>query len=143
MKTFNLSENDILKIKELVKKWDKSSFTFAIDQMSEAWTTSLVTLLDYKKTELKERFFNMIESKFERIADFTTFKDIEFDFKKVELQKTEITTEEIKELVLNNGLTITKVIDTVIDLNGIIGVGLISLGDDLKTYVHRKIIKQQ
>ena len=45
----------------------------------------------------------------------------------------------IKELVLNEGLTITDLIDVVIDLNGIIGVGLIGLGDNMKEYIYNKI----
>lgn len=45
---------------------------------------------------------------------------------------------EIKRLILEEGLTITDVIDCVIDINGIIGVGLISLGDGLKDYVYNK-----
>jgi hypothetical protein len=48
----------------------------------------------------------------------------------------EITQEEILELLLKRGLTIEKVIDAVVDVNGIIGVGLISLGDKLQDYVH-------
>jgi hypothetical protein len=52
-----------------------------------------------------------------------------------------ITAEEIKDLVLNRGLTITNVIDTVIELNGIIGVGLITLGDQLHDYVKAKLKK--
>ena len=50
--------------------------------------------------------------------------------------------EDIKKLVLEEGLTITDVIDVVIELNGFIGVGLISLGDQLKTYVYSKIRNQ-
>jgi hypothetical protein len=42
--------------------------------------------------------------------------------------------EVIKKLVIEDGLTITSLIDTVIELNGIIGVGLISLGNDLNDY---------
>ena len=44
--------------------------------------------------------------------------------------------EKIKDLVLNEGLTISDLIDVVIDLNGIIGVGLIRLGDDIKDYLY-------
>tara|TARA_Y100001938_G_scaffold9364_1_gene11628 strand:- start:1222 stop:1377 length:156 start_codon:yes stop_codon:yes gene_type:complete len=44
--------------------------------------------------------------------------------------------ERIKDLVLNEGLTISDLIDVVIDLNGIIGVGLIRLGDDIKDYLY-------
>jgi hypothetical protein len=47
--------------------------------------------------------------------------------------------EDIKKLVLEDGLTITDVIDVVVELNGFIGVGLISLGDGLRDYCHNKI----
>ena len=46
---------------------------------------------------------------------------------------------EIKRLVLEEGLTITDVIDVVIELNGIIGVGLITLSEGLAKYVIDKI----
>ena len=49
--------------------------------------------------------------------------------------------DKIKELVLNEELTITDVIDVVVELNGIIGVGLITLGKDLDEYVRSKINK--
>jgi hypothetical protein len=45
----------------------------------------------------------------------------------------------IKQLVIDEGLTITDVIDVVVELNGFIGVGLIRLGDDLKEYLYDKI----
>lgn len=54
-----------------------------------------------------------------------------------------ITKEEIKELVLDRDLTITDVIDTVVKLNGIIGVGLITLGEGLQEYVFNKIPKNR
>ena len=53
----------------------------------------------------------------------------------------EITNEEILQLVLENNLTITRLIDVVVKHNGIIGVGLITLGDQLKEYVNSKIEK--
>lgn len=48
---------------------------------------------------------------------------------------------EIKKLVLEQGLTITDLIDAVVEINGIIGVGLISLGDGLKAHCYDKIKK--
>jgi hypothetical protein len=51
----------------------------------------------------------------------------------------EITKEGIKQLMIENNLTITKCIDVAIELNGIVGVGLITLGDQLKEYTHNKI----
>ena len=46
---------------------------------------------------------------------------------------------EIKRLVLEEGLLITDLIDVVIEINGFIGVGLISLGADLNNYITSKI----
>ena len=53
-----------------------------------------------------------------------------------------MTKEEIKELVLKRGLDVYDVIDVVIELNGLIGVGLITLGDNLKDYTVKKIQKR-
>lgn len=52
-----------------------------------------------------------------------------------------MTKEEIKKLVLEKGLTIADVIDVVVEINGIIGVGLITLGDQLKDHCTNKICK--
>ena len=41
----------------------------------------------------------------------------------------------IKKLV-KEGLTITDLIDVVVEMNGFIGVGLIRLGDGLQKYCH-------
>ena len=49
--------------------------------------------------------------------------------------------EEIKRLVLEEGLTITDLIDVVAELNGFVGVGMISLGDELNEYTKSKITK--
>lgn len=49
---------------------------------------------------------------------------------------------EIKELVLNKGLTITDLIDVVVDINAFIGVGLIRLGDNLQEYCYEKTQKE-
>ena len=56
-----------------------------------------------------------------------------------DVQSNAISMTEIDSLIVNNDLTLSKVIDRVIELNGIVGVGLISLGDDLQRYVHNKI----
>ena len=45
-----------------------------------------------------------------------------------------MTKEEIKKQILDGQLTITDVIDVVVEINGIIGVGLITLGNQLKEY---------
>ena len=46
----------------------------------------------------------------------------------------------IKKLV-EDGLTITDLIDVVVEMNGFIGVGLIRLGDGLQKYCHDKAKK--
>lgn len=58
-----------------------------------------------------------------------------------ETGQPKLSNKEILNLVLNNGLTITDVIDVVIEYNGIIGVGLITLGEQLERYVVDKISK--
>ena len=50
--------------------------------------------------------------------------------------------DKIQNLIKNEGLTITDLIDVVVEFNGIIGVGLIRLGDDLKEYCYDKIKKK-
>jgi hypothetical protein len=47
--------------------------------------------------------------------------------------------EKIKQLVLEEELTITDLIDVVIELNGIVGVGRITLGEQLKNYCFDKV----
>ncbi len=54
-----------------------------------------------------------------------------------------MTIEEVKELIMNNDLTIELVIDATIELNGIIGVGKISLGNHLKEYCFNHIERQE
>ena len=44
-------------------------------------------------------------------------------------------TQELTALVASGQLTLTDVIDIVIELNAIIGVGLISLGADIQKYI--------
>jgi hypothetical protein len=56
--------------------------------------------------------------------------------------ENKITHEEIEELIRSKGLTVQDVIDVVIDINGIIGVGLITLGGNLNNYCKSKIRKQ-
>lgn len=48
----------------------------------------------------------------------------------------EISQQEIYDLMKNRGLTVEKVLDVVIDVNGWIGVGLITLGDLFKDYIY-------
>lgn len=51
----------------------------------------------------------------------------------------DITKKEIKDLILTRGLTISDVIDCVIEINGIIGVGIITLSEDVAKYIMTKI----
>tara|TARA_R100000808_G_C2154195_1_gene165011 strand:+ start:3948 stop:4211 length:264 start_codon:yes stop_codon:yes gene_type:complete len=44
----------------------------------------------------------------------------------------------LREHLLAKDFTLTDVIDEVIDINALIGVGIISLGDDLKEYCYAK-----
>lgn len=55
------------------------------------------------------------------------------------MPEEKITHEEIKKLILERGLDLTAVIDAVIELNGFVGVGLISLSDDIAGYIRSKI----
>lgn len=50
-----------------------------------------------------------------------------------------ISNEDVKVLVMKHGLTMTQLIDVVIEINGFVGVGLISLGEDTKNYIQDKI----
>lgn len=50
--------------------------------------------------------------------------------------KNEVTKEEIRDIV-KRGMTIEMVIDQVVQANGIIGVGLVTLGDTLKEYCYK------
>lgn len=54
-----------------------------------------------------------------------------------------ITNKEILVLMKERGLTVKKCIDVVIKENGIIGVGLISLSNDISNYIrNHKILKK-
>lgn len=60
----------------------------------------------------------------------------------MEIKKNQdLSKDQIKQLVLENGLTITDLIEVVVDLNGFIGVGLITLGDQLQEFTHNLINK--
>tara|TARA_Y100000310_G_scaffold29956_1_gene28491 strand:- start:196 stop:339 length:144 start_codon:yes stop_codon:yes gene_type:complete len=44
----------------------------------------------------------------------------------------------VERQLKDEDFTLTDAIDAVVDLNGLIGVGLISLGDQLKEYCYSK-----
>lgn len=46
---------------------------------------------------------------------------------------------ELTALVADQKITLSDVIDVVIELNGIVGVGLISLGEDVEKYIVNKL----
>lgn len=48
---------------------------------------------------------------------------------------------EIERIVLEEGMIVEDVIDVVIKLNGLVGVGLVSLGDKLRDYCMAQIGK--
>ena len=48
--------------------------------------------------------------------------------------------EKIKEFMTTNKVTLTDVIDVVVEDNGFIGVGIISLGREIDEYLKRKYI---
>lgn len=52
--------------------------------------------------------------------------------------KENITKEEIKELIFKRGLTLTDVIDVVCELNGFVGVGYITFGEQIGGYIKNK-----
>jgi hypothetical protein len=89
---------------------------------------------------------NPFELSKDRIAKREDFKAAQIEAEKTSplfiANGTEISQDQIKKLILNNGLDLAKLIDAVIDLNGFIGVGLISLGDSLQKYCHNKIKPQ-
>ena len=51
--------------------------------------------------------------------------------------------EAIKELVAKGEVDIATVIDAVIDINGMVGVGLITLGDGLQNYIYQHTTMRQ
>ena len=49
----------------------------------------------------------------------------------------------LRDCLIDGDFTLTDVIDEVIDINALIGVGIISLGDHLKEYCYDKIGKRK
>ena len=52
---------------------------------------------------------------------------------------SEVKAEDINDLVMEHRFTLTKMTDWVIKANSFVGVGLISLGEDMKKYIQDKI----
>ena len=69
-------------------------------------------------------------------------QNLEFEIQQLENRKHDEQKEYMKNIEIqkiinhfkNNDFTITDIIDAIIEYNGIIGVGLISLGDSLQEY---------
>lgn len=54
-------------------------------------------------------------------------------------QKLSKRSEMIRKFMVDNKIDLTEVVDAVIESNGIVGVGLISLVDDVHAHVYDKI----
>lgn len=50
---------------------------------------------------------------------------------------------EIERLILEEGLILTDLIDVVIDINGIVGVGLVTLRDNIVQYMWQKMLDEK
>ena len=53
----------------------------------------------------------------------------------METKSPKLTDEQIRQMILAGQIELTDVIDAVINLNGIVGVGLIRLADDVSDYI--------
>jgi len=51
------------------------------------------------------------------------------------MKQEKITKQEIAGLILERNLTLTDVIDVVIELNGFVGVGFIAFADSISDYI--------
>lgn len=56
----------------------------------------------------------------------------------IEYTNLKISKERLKEMLLEEKFTLTDVIDEVIEINALIGVGIITLGNGLKEYCYNK-----
>jgi len=55
----------------------------------------------------------------------------------METKSPKLTDEQIRQMILAGQIELTDVIDAVINLNGIIGVGLIELADYVSDYIRQ------
>jgi len=55
----------------------------------------------------------------------------------METKSSKLTDEQIRQMILAGKIELTDVIDAVINLNGIVGVGLIRLADDVSDYIRQ------
>lgn len=54
---------------------------------------------------------------------------------------SKITEEELTDLIVNRGLELSDVIDQIIELNSIVGVGLITLSQNVSDYIRQRAVK--
>jgi len=47
--------------------------------------------------------------------------------------------EQMKQELIHGHFTLTEVIEAVIEINGLVGVGIISLGDDLRNFCYEQV----
>jgi hypothetical protein len=90
------------------------------------------------KKELLETIERLLK---EGTLYMSTDEITEFRAEKTEPATEPITKEEIKALLIDRKMEISDVIDVVVEINGIIGVGLITLGEGLKDYTQGLIRK--
>jgi hypothetical protein len=90
-------------IKNIVKKWEKSTYAYAINDMS---TNAIMSLYyeSYKKHELIEAFLKLIVTNFDRIKNYPDFKGLNFEV----IENTETIEPLIDQQI--------KVIDSIISL---------------------------
>lgn len=86
-------------------------------------------LLPLKKVE------NSIQSEKNIVSEVTTVNENNSLTDVSAVSKSEM----IEKFMIENDILLTDVIDVLISNNGFIGVGLITLGEQLKEYVHGKI----
>ena len=99
--------------------------------MNTAFAPAIGGRYDGKKVEFEQWRVRMNDGGEEKTRYFV-----------VEDLQPQLTGDDIQKLIREQGLTVTAVIDAVIELNGFVGVGLISLGDDLQAYCRNKIKKR-
>ena len=56
----------------------------------------------------------------------------------IEYTDIKISKEGLRKLIMDGKFTLTDVIDEVIEINGLVGVGILTLGDNLKQYCYNK-----
>lgn len=68
-----MSRNEIEQAIKAQGGWDKSSYAYAIAAM-DVYNAKGRYYTEYKKTELVDEFYRLCETRFDRIANSTTFR---------------------------------------------------------------------